>query len=227
VSVAGRSWPSELPTSIVLPKENESGLPDSFASDDTRYTERLVEIFCDALTNEGDVVLDPFSGFGTTMVVAERMGREGWGVEIDVARVDFIRARVMHPDRLLLGDSRALSELPVPAAQLIMTSPPYSSPYEPQDALSGSVEPSTSYGDYLSQIQRLFAGGASKLRPEGWLVVEASNLKHSDGSVTTLAWDIASAIGEELPFVGEVVVTWEPTYGYGYDHSYCLVFAAS
>jgi hypothetical protein len=29
-----------------------------------------------------------------------------------------------------------------------------------------------------------------------------------------------------LRFEGEVVVDWEPTYGFGYDHSYCLVFKA-
>jgi len=29
-----------------------------------------------------------------------------------------------------------------------------------------------------------------------------------------------------LPFAGEIAVRWEPTYGYGYDHSYCLLFSA-
>lgn len=38
---------------------------------------------CIALTtNPGDAVLDPFLGSGTTMRVAEQMGREGWGVEL-------------------------------------------------------------------------------------------------------------------------------------------------
>ena len=51
--------------------------------------------------------------------------------------------------------------------------------------------------------------------------------------MTTLAWDVADRIRNVLAFDGEVVVGWEPgvdrdhgdgTYGYGYDHSYCLTF---
>jgi hypothetical protein len=42
--------------------------------------------------------------------------------------------------------------------------------------------------------------------------------------VTPLAWDVGRALGAVPPFEGEVVVDWAPTYGYGYDHSYCLVF---
>jgi hypothetical protein len=54
-----------------------------------------------------------------------------------------------------------------------------------------------------------------------------------DGDVTTLAWDVADAVTESFYFEGEVVVGWEGkeqnerdggSYGYGYDHSYCLVF---
>ena len=35
-----------------------------------------------ASTKRGDVVLDPFSGSGTTIQVAEELGREGWGIDI-------------------------------------------------------------------------------------------------------------------------------------------------
>lgn len=65
----------------------------------------------------------------------------------------------------------------------------------------------------------------ARLKPSGHAVIEVSNLKHEDGSLTTLAWDIAREVSEVLRFVGEIVVTWENGYGYGYDHSYCLVFA--
>ncbi len=43
--------------------------------------------------------------------------------------------------------------------------------------------------------------------------------------VTTLAWDVARELAAVLRFEGEVVIGWDK-YGYGYDHSYCLVFAA-
>lgn len=40
-----------------------------------RYPEKLVEFFILSGTNEGDVILDPFAGSGTTGVVAKKNGR--------------------------------------------------------------------------------------------------------------------------------------------------------
>lgn len=43
----------------------------------------LVQRLILALTNEGDAVLDPFAGVGTTMAAAVLCGRRGWGCEIN------------------------------------------------------------------------------------------------------------------------------------------------
>ena len=61
------------------------------------------------------------------------------------------------------------------------------------------------------------------MKAGGRLVVEVSNLKH-DGRVTTLAWDLGSRLAAVFHFEGETVVAWDQ-YGYGYDHSYCLLYA--
>ena len=42
----------------------------------------------------GDTVLDPFSGTGTTMVVAEQLGRKSFGIEIDSENVKCIKNRL-------------------------------------------------------------------------------------------------------------------------------------
>ena len=44
-----------------------------------RLLERLIEIF----TDEGDVVIDPVAGSGSTIIAAENLGRKGYGFEID------------------------------------------------------------------------------------------------------------------------------------------------
>ncbi|MEW6196700.1 MAG: site-specific DNA-methyltransferase [Bacteroidota bacterium] len=45
-------------------------------------------------TQIGDVVLDPFAGTGTTLVVAEQLGRKSLGVEIDIDNVKCIKSRL-------------------------------------------------------------------------------------------------------------------------------------
>ena len=45
-------------------------------------------------TNPGDVVLDPFAGSGTTLVVAEQLGRKSIGIELDLHNVTLIENRL-------------------------------------------------------------------------------------------------------------------------------------
>jgi site-specific DNA-methyltransferase (adenine-specific) len=47
----------------------------------TQKPEELVRMFVLASSNRGDVVLDPFSGSGTTLVVAEQLGRTWQGCD--------------------------------------------------------------------------------------------------------------------------------------------------
>ncbi len=45
-------------------------------------------------TNPGDVVLDPFAGSGTTLVVASQLNRKSIGIELDPFNVEIIRERL-------------------------------------------------------------------------------------------------------------------------------------
>jgi DNA modification methylase len=48
-------------------------------------------------TDPGDVVLDPFAGSGTTLVVAEQLGRPCLGIEIDPQNGEIISSRLLEP----------------------------------------------------------------------------------------------------------------------------------
>lgn len=58
------------------------------------FPEKLATWFIKAATNEGDTVLDPFLGSGTTMKVAADLGRNCIGIEMNPTYVGMARQRV-------------------------------------------------------------------------------------------------------------------------------------
>ena len=72
------------------------------------FPEALPEHFINLFTREGDCVLDPFMGSGTTVTVAERMGRDAIGVEILREYFDMVAAMAKpSPKQLVLMQERA------------------------------------------------------------------------------------------------------------------------
>lgn len=58
------------------------------------YPEELVSFFLQCYTDEGDIVLDPFVGSGTTLKVSRVMNRSGIGFELNPEYVPLIRKRI-------------------------------------------------------------------------------------------------------------------------------------
>lgn len=58
------------------------------------FPEGLPEWFIKLFTKEGDIVLDPFMGSGTTNLVAKRMKRNSIGIEIAPEYYEMIRSRI-------------------------------------------------------------------------------------------------------------------------------------
>ncbi len=96
-------------------------------------------------TREGDLVIDPFLGSGTTLIECRRLGRHGIGVELKPDLAKLVRRRIeseANPHRvktrILTGDSSdlqtaprliagALKSLSRETAQLAILHPPYHS----------------------------------------------------------------------------------------------------
>jgi site-specific DNA-methyltransferase (adenine-specific) len=62
----------------------------------TQKPEALLERIIQASSNEGDCVLDPFCGCGTTVAVAERLNRNWVGVDISMQSINVIRERMIN-----------------------------------------------------------------------------------------------------------------------------------
>jgi len=57
---------------------------------------KLVEKLMDLYSNPNDITLDPFAGSGTTLDVAQRLGRNGIAIEINPDYCEIIMQRVFH-----------------------------------------------------------------------------------------------------------------------------------
>jgi len=60
-------------------------------------------------SNPGDLVLDPFAGTGTAIVVSEQLGRDSIGIELDPGNVEAIESRIS-AQRPTDGVSRFISD---------------------------------------------------------------------------------------------------------------------
>lgn len=66
----------------------------------TQKPEYLLERIIIASTREGEVILDPFCGSGTTGVVAKRLGREFVGIELQEEYLEITKKRMEKDERL-------------------------------------------------------------------------------------------------------------------------------
>ena len=223
------------PTFLVLETSRQPILPRRFRTDDTRGPEMLTRYLLRRYSRRGDVVLDPFAGFGTTIHLSEQMGRIGYGIERDAERVAYARSRLADPARVALGDARDVRSFGFPKFDLCLTSPPYMTQDDSRNALSADGK--GGYARYLTDLVRAFRGVRRVGRDGARIIVEITNLRIDSsnrrvGSVTPLAWDVADRLSTIFEFEGELVIGWTGrplyrhggSYGYGYDHSYCLVF---
>ena len=69
-------------------------LSKEFIGYPTQKPEALLERIIKASSNEGDIVLDPFCGCGTTIVVAHKLNRRWVGIDINEKAMQIIKSRL-------------------------------------------------------------------------------------------------------------------------------------
>ncbi|WP_327052879.1 DNA methyltransferase [Halomicrococcus gelatinilyticus] len=222
-----------MDTALSFEYAHDDELPAGHSTE-VRTPHALVEHFLTEYTDPGDNVVDVFAGYGTTLTVAERLERVPYGVEYESDRVAHVRDEISTPENVRHGSVLDLDASWFPPCDCCFTSPPFMERTDERNPFQNYSGRST-YGDYLDDVETAFTRLDSVLAPGGRVVVDVANMKH-EGRVTPLAWDVAERVSNVFHFDGEVVVAWEGDgspdekggrFGYGYDHSYCLVFTKS
>ena len=90
-------------TWLHLTRGNKTVLPPRFRHEDVRASENMLEFFLNEFTEKGQLVFDPFAGFGTILLVAEEMGRVGYGIEYSKSKADYVHGLLDHPEHLSMA----------------------------------------------------------------------------------------------------------------------------
>ncbi len=123
------------------------------SDEDVHFPQALARAVIDHYSSPGEIVLDPFAGWGTTLVVAESLGRSAIGVELVPERVAAIKRRVSPSAVVLEADARNLDNLHLGEIDLCFTSPPYMSAIEhPQNPFTGYSTLDGNYHTYLTEL---------------------------------------------------------------------------
>ncbi|MHB8589806.1 MAG: DNA methyltransferase [Candidatus Dormibacteraceae bacterium] len=85
----------------------------------TQKPEALLERIIQVSTNEGDIVLDPFCGCGTTLVVAERLKRRWIGIDISPTACNMMYRRLVK----IRANAVKLIGMPTTEEQLLTLKP--------------------------------------------------------------------------------------------------------
>ncbi len=199
-----------------------------------KFPETLAQEFIEFFTKEGQNVLDPMAGTGSTLVAALRAGRNSYGIELNPKYAD-IAKQIIAEERARLGDAVSNLQSPVlngDAAQLnnhqfplidyVLTSPPYwdmlhARGAETQKKRRLATELDVRYSDdpndlgnirdyeeFLQKLVRIYQGLKPVLCERAYLTIIVKNVKKG-GKIYPLAWDLARELGKTFVLKDEKI----------------------
>lgn len=211
-----------------------------------RFIPDLPERYIKLFSHAGETVLDPFSGSGTTSIVAKALGRNSIGLDVNPRSVEMARRRLANGEaqgpsgthhEVLQGDSRKLLErLPRGSIDLIVTSPPY---YDVVDYDHDSPDQLGNFHDYaafLEGMTTVFEGCARVLKQGGFMIVNTQDIykKTLSGAIHVDYIERCRELGFDLRNIniyilnystgGRLVWGYPKSYYPKNDHEFNLIF---
>ncbi|WP_329182467.1 TRM11 family SAM-dependent methyltransferase [Streptomyces sp. NBC_01477] len=158
------------------------------------------------LSKPGDLVFDPFAGWGTTLVACAAERRLGVGIEINPSRAEEARQRVArYPEqRMLCGDARRPPLDPDTVDLVLCDLPYFGTDLDLEAPDPGQMYALRDYDVYLAALDEIFAAVARVMRPGAYAVIAVQNRRIADRFVP-LAWDASRVLGRHLTLGDERV----------------------
>ena len=199
-----------------------------------KFPETMAQEFIEFFTKEGETVLDPMAGTGSTLIAALRAGRNSYGIElnpkyakiaeqiIEDERTTLGEAIVNLKSEIVNGDAAQLTAYHLPFIDYVLTSPPYwdmlrAKGAETQKKRRSSEELDVHYSDdpndmgniadyeeFLSKLVHIYEGLKPLLREKAYLTIIVKNVKKG-GKIYPLAWDIARELGKTYTLKDEKI----------------------
>ncbi len=190
-----------------------------------RYPEKFAEKFIQEFTKKRDLILDPFAGFGTTLIIAQKLGRVGVGIEYDKERCNYIEKKISSPCQIICGDSLKIASYDLPLFDFSLTSPPYMRSFDTENPFSNYSKPGA-YAQYLRDIKKIYSQIKKIMKKNATIIIEVSNTFCDGHAMTPLAFDIAREVSKVFYFERELIYcVKEGKLKPGItNHSYCLIF---
>jgi len=230
-------------------KEERAVAPDSKDHPAT-FSPTMIEGFIRFFTKNGQKVLDPFCGIGSTLVACKRSGRIGYGIELNKKYYEVCLKRVPEfRENVFNCNAEDLSRLGLPEIDFSISSPPYWNmlnrstrdfrklrskgnldyKYSADDQDLGNI---TEYDEFLNRVSNIYLMMHDQLKQGGYLVVIVKNVKKG-GKLYPLAWDLARSLSKKYVLKDEKIWMQDEIglapYGYPFSwvsnilHHYCII----
>ena len=216
-----------------------------------KFPEELVEYFVTFFTKEGQTVLDPMVGTGSTAVACLNNKRSSIGIELSdkYSNIAAERIKEMTSDkndkkgdistRIYNGNAKRLEELDINNIDYCITSPPYwdmllEKGHETQKErkknqldthYSNDTEDLGNIRDYeafLDELTNIYSKVFNVLKPGGYLTVIVKNVKKK-GKIYPLAWDISRKLNNFFELKDEKIWCQDNTSLAPYGYRYAWV----
>ena len=199
-----------------------------------KFPETMAQEFIEFFTKEGETVLDPMAGTGSTLVAALRAGRNSCCIELNPKyakiaqniieeerkvlgeRVEGLASKVIH------GDAAKVADFGFPTFDYVLTSPPYwdmlrAKGAQTQKKRRAADELDVHYSDdpndlgniddyekFLEGLVDIYKRLKSLLREKAYLTIIVKNVKKG-GTIYPLAWDLGRELGKTYTLKDEKI----------------------